>query len=159
MNLKKNITFLAIGLILILNSACEHTKKNHNNYESNFVYKRTSHGIVNFKTQEDLLGKKREEILKILGPSVLKCHLDDSCEYYISSSSDHFYFKLPSVVEHVIYKICFDKTSLKSNKVEISNKTNENFNNYLFRQSLKNKENLSKKQIFKKIFESSEFKI
>jgi outer membrane protein assembly factor BamE (lipoprotein component of BamABCDE complex) len=152
--MSQKIISLFLLALAVLNIGCVHTK----NENSAFICKKTQHGIINSQKESDLMGKAKAEVSKLLGTSVLKSSSNDYCEYYISSSSEHFYFQNPSLVESTIYKICFDKSS-KVKSAQIEKKQNKSINKSKFKKSLKNQESLSKGDIFKQIFESSDFKM
>ncbi len=155
----KSLTILSTySLFIFINSGCKHTENS--TQKQNFIYKKTHHGIMNLKNENELTGKTHSEISKIFGASSLKCSFDKSCEYYISSSAEHFYFKTPSKTEHIIYKICFNPINSKVKSVEIiKGESLKTLQNHKFGKSLKNQESLSKGEIFKQIFESSDIKM
>ena len=154
---RKNIV-LFFFTIMVLSTGCSHNVANNNDEKMNFIYKKTQHGIINSQKEHDLIGKTKSDVSKLLGTSILKSSFEDSCQYYISSSSKHFYFQLPSVIENTIYKICFNKFS-KVESVEIVKKQNKDINKKKFKKSLKNHDSISKTEIFKQIFESSDLKM
>jgi len=154
MKIKNHIKLLGIFFLIILLNGCEYQKLK----KSNFIYKHTYHGLINIEPNQDLYGKNIKEIEEIFGPSYLDSYRRKNCKYYCSSYVFHPYFKTDANPKYKSYMICFDNKSNVKSFQFISNKEIE-INKRKFSKSLQNHKKESKREIFKKIIDSSNFQV
>ena len=103
--------------------------------------------------QKDIkIGTTRESALNIMGQESIQSN-DNRCLFYITQTSNSFYFLRPSKLHFDIQKICFDDNIVKT----IEKSTHQAQFNAKLHRKLKNQDSITMKDFFREMINTSSF--